>query len=215
MNHRLPKLPSESTYRVEDHQIPVEGGEVTIRCLTPTPAGAPKDQTFPLFFWAHGGGWVTCNLDLDDFLLRRVCVELQISVVNIDCRLAPQYRWPTGLNDCYDGLKWVASHPEVLSASLKKGFIIGGQSAGANYTAAMALRARDDPFFEGRRITGQLLQAVHVIHAEAYPDKYKDQLLSMEQNKNMPVLDRSSLDDFYSTSAPVQAIDPLTIFARA
>ncbi|TFY78743.1 hypothetical protein EWM64_g5265 [Hericium alpestre] len=126
MKHRRPKLPPEWAYRIHDYQIPVEGGEMAIRCLTPTPAGASKAHLFPLLYWVHGGGWMFGNLDNDDFLLRLVCVELRISVVNIEYRLAPQHLFPTGLNDCYEGLKWAASHPEVLSASTEKGFILGG-----------------------------------------------------------------------------------------
>ncbi|KAA1470630.1 hypothetical protein DENSPDRAFT_836465 [Dentipellis sp. KUC8613] len=197
MENRRPLLPPESAYKVEDLKIPVDGAEMAVRLLTPTPEGAPKDSTYPLFYWVHGGGWMFGNLDSDDFLLRRICVELQISVVNIEYRLAPQHPFPVGLNDSYEGLKWAAAHPEALSASLEKGFILGGQSSGANYAAAIALRARDDPFFEGRRLTGQVLQIPHVIHAEAYPEKYKDELLSVEQNKAAPILDRPTLDDYY------------------
>lgn len=59
----------------------------------------------------------------------------------------------------------------ALCASLEKGFIVAGSSAGANLTAAVALRARDDPFFANKQLTGQLLQIPATIHPLAF-DKY-------------------------------------------
>ncbi|OCH92006.1 hypothetical protein OBBRIDRAFT_791755 [Obba rivulosa] len=174
-----PFLPPESEYRVQDYQIPVEDGEVTVRCLAPTPAGQ-ENETFPLLFWTHGGGWRFGGLDMDDLNLRAVCVEFQIAVVNVDYRLAPEYPFPTGLNDAYAGMKWATNNASLLSADLSKGFLIGGTSAGGNLAAVMAHRAQHDPFFEGRRVTGQLLQIPVTCHPDAYPEKYKDELLSFE-----------------------------------
>lgn len=60
-----------------------------------------------------------------------------------------------------------------MNASPSLGFIIGGCSAGANYTASVVLRARDDPFFSAHPITGQLLEIPPVVHPHAkLPDKY-------------------------------------------
>ena len=49
------RVPADSEYRVEDRKVPVEGGEITVRTVVPTPAGA-KDKKFPLLVWYHGGG---------------------------------------------------------------------------------------------------------------------------------------------------------------
>ena len=56
--------------------------------------------------------------------------------------------------------------------SLKDGFIIGGDSAGASLATAVALQARDDPFFAESPITGQYLREPSVVHPLAQPDKY-------------------------------------------
>ncbi|KAJ7044052.1 hypothetical protein C8F04DRAFT_687913 [Mycena alexandri] len=82
-------------------------------------------------------------------------VELQISIVNVNYRLAPEYPYPTPLNDCYSAHKW----PEVLRADLKKGFLIEGLSAGAHLATILAHRARDDPFFKVENSLARLFKS--------------------------------------------------------
>jgi acetyl esterase/lipase len=55
---------------------------------------------------------------------------------------------------------------------LKKGFIISGLSAGGHIAAIIAHRARDDPFFKEKKLTGSLLQIPAVLNPNAVPDKY-------------------------------------------
>lgn len=49
---------------------------------------------------------------------------------------------------------------------------MAGLSAGGNFSASVAIRARDDPFFTGRQLTGQLLQNPHVLDTKAVPEQY-------------------------------------------
>ncbi|KAF9265285.1 alpha/beta-hydrolase [Marasmius fiardii PR-910] len=184
-----PLLPEGSEYTVKDHEIDVGGGvTVLARAVTPVPRDG-EDETFPLLFWIHGGdnhsrsGFVIGNLHMDDYRLRIASVKLRFSVVNCEYRLAPEHPFPTA----------VASHPDTFSASLKKGFLVGGQSAGGNLAAVQSWIARDDPFFKNTPLTGQLLQIPYVVHHQAVPDKYKPFLLSLEQNKDAPLLSRESL----------------------
>ncbi|OCH90751.1 hypothetical protein OBBRIDRAFT_792947 [Obba rivulosa] len=192
------RLPPDSDYKVEDRTIPVDGGEITLRCLTPTPANADSVSTYPLLYWMHGGGWYHGNIHMDDYTLRILCVEFQISIVNVEYRLAPEYPFPISLEDCYAGLKWAADNASVLSASLAKGFIIGGLSAGGNLTAVIAHRTRDDPFFANKKITGQLLMIPAVVHPDGVPEEYKSELTSVEENQDAPAFNRSDLYKCYS-----------------
>ncbi|KAI0057882.1 hypothetical protein BV25DRAFT_1830628 [Artomyces pyxidatus] len=185
-NISRPPLPDESKYRVQDHQVPVEGGKITVRVVIPNSGDA--DATYPLVVWLHGGGWVAGNLDQDDCLLRSLSIELQATTVNVDYRLAPQYPFPTGLNDSYAAFKWAASNVDRISASLTKGFIIGGQSAGGNLAAVVAHRAHADPFFQDKSLTGQYLSIPVTLHYEAYPEKYKSELRSWEDNRDQKIL---------------------------
>ncbi|OCH90775.1 hypothetical protein OBBRIDRAFT_776390 [Obba rivulosa] len=193
-----PRLPAKSEYRVEDHMIPVEGAQMALRCLIPIPR-ADKGQTFPLFYWIHGGAGRLGTIELDDLLLRTICVEFQITVVNIEYRLAPEYKFPVGVNDTYAGLKWAAEHASQLSADLAKGFIVGGASAGGYLTAVVTHRALDDPFFVDRPLTAQILCIPMVIHPDAYPEKYKSELQSVEElATSTPTFNKEDLYESYN-----------------
>ncbi|KAI0061914.1 hypothetical protein BV25DRAFT_1947234 [Artomyces pyxidatus] len=190
-----PLLPDDSKYRVEDHKVSVEGGEITVRVVIPNSGDA--GETYPLVVWMHGGGWVLGDVNQDDFFLRLLSVELQATVVNVDYRLAPQFPFPTGLNDSYTAVKWAATNADKLSASIAKGFIVGGQSAGGNLTAVIAHRAHVDPFFQDKPLTGQHLSIPVTLHYEAYPEKYMCLLRSWEENKDAKILDTDSMRWFY------------------
>ncbi|KAJ6522228.1 Alpha/Beta hydrolase protein [Mycena vulgaris] len=188
-----PQLPADTAYRVVNRTIPVDGGEIAIRCIQPTPQEG-EDAEFPVLVWIHGGGWVLGDLDMDDFHLRILSVEFRLSIVNVDYRLAPEYPFPTGLNDSYAALKWAVDNAPEISGSLKKGLLLGGTSAGAHYTTVIAHRARDDPFFEAFPLTGQILQIPVLLHPAAYPEQFKAELLSVEQNKDAPILSKANLE---------------------
>ncbi|KAJ7640549.1 Alpha/Beta hydrolase protein [Mycena rosella] len=199
-----PKLPQDTEYRVVDHQLEVTNGSITVRSLIPA-----ADKTYPLMLWMHGGGWTCGHIEMDDYQLKALCVELQVSILNVDYRLAPEHPHPTPLDDCYSALKWAAESPNLFSADLKKGFIIGGLSAGAHLASVVAHRARDDSFFKDRQITGCILQVPPLVHPNAIPEKYilsldcvnicslwsryRPFLLSHEQNKAAPLLTFESL----------------------
>ncbi|KAK7690573.1 hypothetical protein QCA50_005671 [Cerrena zonata] len=184
-------LPGEDEYRIQDYQVPVENGEILVRCIIPTPAGN-ADKTFPLYVWYHGGGWIFGTIHMNDYQLRRLAVDLQITVVNVDYRLAPEHPFPIPLKDSYAALKWAVEHVSLLSVSLDKGFIVGGQSAGANLAAVLTHWARDDSFFDGRKLTGQLLQIPAVLHPHMKPKQYGHLIRSLEQNKDAPILSTAS-----------------------
>ncbi|KAL7277174.1 LOW QUALITY PROTEIN: hypothetical protein ACG7TL_009020 [Trametes sanguinea] len=156
-------------------------------------------------------GFVSGDLDLDDGYLRNICVDLGVSIVSVGYRLAPEHAFPTGFNDAYAGLKWAATHASTLGASHAKAFLVGGTSAGANLAAAVALRARDDPFFapgSGRQITGQILQTPQVVHPEADTARYASDLQSMTELADAPFLTARKLRAF-AAFIQVFGLDPL------
>ncbi|KAI0783529.1 alpha/beta-hydrolase [Abortiporus biennis] len=179
-----------STYTAEDRLVSAEDDyEITIRVITPT--STDTNKTFPLLYWIHGGGFFIGNMDMDEYWLSSLAVKLQLIVVGVNYRLAPEFPFPTGLTDTYTTLKWSVLNSSTIKADLHKGFLVGGNSAGANFAATIALKARDDPFFkeEGCPITGQLLQVPNVVHPKAdLPDKFKVVMNSLEENKDAPGL---------------------------
>ncbi|KAJ7244641.1 Alpha/Beta hydrolase protein [Mycena haematopus] len=189
-------LPDESTYTVENLTIAVEGGEIGIRTISPTPV-ANEAPEYPVLVNFHGGGWVIGDLNMDDFTLRALSVELRLAIVNVDYRLAPENPFPAGINDCYAALKWTVQNSKAIRGSLNKGFIVGGTSAGGNLASAVTHRSLKDPFFENHRLTGHLLQIPALVHPAAYPPEYATELLSYNQNKDAPLLSKASIEVFY------------------
>ncbi|KAJ7233548.1 alpha/beta hydrolase fold-domain-containing protein [Mycena rebaudengoi] len=192
MEYQRPLLPAAAAYSVANHTVGVDGGEITVRCIKPTPLSGELDE-FPLLYWMHGGGWIGGDLDMDDFHLRILSVELRISIVNVDYRLAPEFKFPTSVNDSYTALKWTVENAHKFGGATSKGLIVAGASAGANLAAVLVHRARDDPFFAEHSITGQLLHVPAVVHFEDYPEEFKSELLSMEQNKDAPLLTKANI----------------------
>ncbi|OSD07113.1 hypothetical protein PYCCODRAFT_1442525 [Trametes coccinea BRFM310] len=185
-------LPQDTAYKVHEQMIPVDGGEILVRCFIPAAGGS--SATYPVLVNIHGGGFCVGSIELDDYILRQLCVQLQLSTVNIEYRLAPEHPFPIPLNDCLAALKWTAENPALVQADLTQGFIVCGHSAGANISAVLAHIARDDPFFEGRRLTGQILRDPSVCHPSAYPESLKSDFRSMEENKDVPPVTRSVIE---------------------
>ena len=102
-----------------------------------------EDHT-PILFFIHGGGWSTmgCQVIIYHDLCEYFCDKMQIPVLSINYRLAPEHHFPTPLNDCQAALNWLASNesfahaPEYID---RNRIIIAGDSAGGNLTAALAL----------------------------------------------------------------------------
>ncbi len=104
--------------------------------------GTDVGDLLPCMVFLHGGGWVIGNLESHDRLCRRLANRGRICVVAVDYRLAPEHRFPAALDDCAAALQWVHDNQKALG--IAPGRIgIGGDSAGGNLAAVLALMARD------------------------------------------------------------------------
>jgi acetyl esterase len=106
------------------------------------PAGVPDSTRLPALVYFHGGGWVIGDLDTHDTLCRQLTAEAGISVVNVDYRLAPEHKFPAAADDGWTATKWVAAHAAEIGVDGTR-LAVGGDSAGGNLAAVMALMARD------------------------------------------------------------------------
>ncbi|KAI0053261.1 alpha/beta-hydrolase [Auriscalpium vulgare] len=183
------RLTEDAQYRVEDHKVPVDDGEIVVRVVTP--GSNDLGETFPVIVWFHGGGWVLGNVDQDDYQLRLMSTELRAVTVNVDYRTAPEHPYPTPWDDSFAAVKWVATNAGAMAADLAKGFVLGGVSAGGNIAAVLAHRVRDDAFFARTPLTGQ----------------YKSELLSEKQNDEAPCLNRA-LREFFQVQVKAPPHDP-------
>jgi acetyl esterase len=113
----------------------VDGYNIPIRTYQPTPV-----KEGPVLIYAHGGGWTLLSIDTCDVFLRELAAEVNCVVVSVGYRLAPEYPYPIPFNDCWDVLTWVASGGLGV---LPDRIAVGGDSAGGNMAAGLALKSRD------------------------------------------------------------------------
>ena len=98
----------------------------------------------------HGGGWVTESVDNYERICARMANATGHIVVSVDYRLAPEYPFPTGLEDCYAVAKAIYTNQFILNTRPEQITLIG-DSAGGNLAAALSLMARDRGEFLPRR----------------------------------------------------------------
>ena len=106
------------------------------------PFGASADQVLPVLVYFHGGGWVIGDLDTHDTLCRELANAAGIAVIAVDYRLGPEHRFPAAYDDAFAATVWVADHAAGLGVDAQR-LAVGGDSAGGNLAAAVALGARD------------------------------------------------------------------------
>lgn len=126
-----------STVTVDDHHIDADDGhQILVRTYRPgTPNGAA-------LYWIHGGGLVLGDVAMDDGHCAAIADELNIVVASVDYRLAPEFPYPTPLDDCSRGFEWFVGHSDKFGVDSSR-VALGGGSAGAGIAAGLALRARD------------------------------------------------------------------------
>ena len=136
-NALAPGQEPEPVARVLDRSIPGADGDVPVRIYTPS-----GDGPFPVLVYFHGGGFVLCDLDTHDGTCRSLANGAGAVVVSVDYRLAPEHAWPAAPEDCYAATRWVAENAEGIGADSTR-IAVGGDSAGGNLAAVVALMARD------------------------------------------------------------------------
>jgi acetyl esterase len=132
-----PRPAGPAVAKVEDRSIPGPGVDIPVRIYTPTGSGP-----FPILVWFHGGGWVVGDLETTDPTARHLTVGANCVVISVDYRLAPETKFPGAVDDAYAATIWAAQQAPRLDGDAGK-IAVGGDSAGGNLAAAVALMARD------------------------------------------------------------------------
>jgi acetyl esterase len=156
---------------VRDLTAPGPAGPIPLRLYRGAETGAAP---LPVLMFFHGGGWVIGDLDTHDVVCRRLANAAGCAVVSVDYRLAPEHKFPAAVEDCIAATNWVAAEAASLGLDGTR-LAVGGDSAGGNLTAVVALHARDHA---GPALRMQLLiypatefamnHPSHVVRGEGY-----------------------------------------------
>jgi acetyl esterase len=149
---------------VEPLTIPAPQGSVPARIYAPKILRNTNGLA-PCLVFFHGGGWTIGNLDSHDVVCRKLADEGQLIVISVDYRLAPEHKFPAAIDDAIASTKWIAANSKQLGIDASR-LMVGGDSAGGNLAAAVAISARDG---NGPAIAAQLLIYPAIDFAMTHP----------------------------------------------
>jgi acetyl esterase len=118
--------------------VPGPGGPIGVRVYRSS--ATPR---LPILVWFHGGGWVTGSIETHDLTCRLLSLAVDAIVVSVEYRLAPETKFPGAVDDCVAAWSWITENVAHLDGDLA-GVAVGGDSAGGNLAAVVALSARDE-----------------------------------------------------------------------
>ncbi len=126
--------------RATEHWIPQDGDAPAVRVVSFERRVTSKPRAAML--WLHGGGFVCGRPEQDMALVARMLERLDVLIVSVDYRLAPEHPFPAPLDDAYAILAWLAAHAADLATDPDR-IVVGGQSAGGGLAAALVQRTVD------------------------------------------------------------------------
>jgi acetyl esterase len=125
---------------IRDLAFPGPAGEVKLRLYD----ARETREAGPLLLFSHGGGFVLGDLESHEPFCAEIARQLDLPVLAVDYRLAPEHPWPAGVEDCIAAARWTAASPEALRREVT-GLVTCGDSAGGNFAIVVAMALRDEP----------------------------------------------------------------------
>ncbi|MXQ54718.1 alpha/beta hydrolase [Shimazuella alba] len=125
------------TIHLEDHSLEGSYGTIPIQIYRPN---LDKDQ--PVIVFYHGGGFILGDVKGYAPFCQKVAHDTNCTVVSIEYRLAPEYKFPTAIEECYAATKWIYNQAKELGLDDSR-FAVMGDSAGGNIAAVVTHLARD------------------------------------------------------------------------
>lgn len=126
--------PGPAMANITDMRVRAGGGSVPVRVLT------PRSNPRGVIAYYHGGGWVLGGISAFEPLGRHIAARTSCTVVLVGYRLAPEYRFPTAVEDSWAALQWIAGHLTEIAGE-RVPLLVAGDSAGGNLSAVVAQRA--------------------------------------------------------------------------
>jgi acetyl esterase len=134
------ELPVGDLAVIKDLTIPGLAGDIPARLFDAKESREPG----PAMVFFHGGGWVIGDVDTHASYCAEAARVLDLPVISVDYRLAPENPWPAAPDDCEAAARWVATSPAELGRSVT-GLVLSGDSAGGTLTIVAAIDLRDRP----------------------------------------------------------------------
>ena len=125
-------------HSIKDRYIPGPTADLHIRMFRPN-----DSENLPCIIYFHGSGWTLGFIDLFNPCLSMLSKESESIVIAVNYQKAPEHPFPEPFNDCYATLEWAVNNATELGID-PKNISVGGDSAGGNLAAAVALRCRDE-----------------------------------------------------------------------
>lgn len=126
----------------EVRELQADGPHGPIPLRLYRPLGAAASAVLPVLVYYHGGGWTIGDLDTHDTLCRELCNGSGCAVVAVDYRMGPEHRFPAAVDDVLAAMRWVRREAAALGVDPAR-LAVGGDSAGGNLAAVVAIAARD------------------------------------------------------------------------
>jgi acetyl esterase len=139
-SRRLLQPPLDEVAAARDLTIPGPAGPLSARLFRGL--GTPPDTRLPCLVYFHGGGWVLGDIGSHEGICRRLANAARCAVVTVDYRLAPEHPFPAAVEDSAAALGWMAAEATDLGIDAER-IAVGGDSAGGNLAAVLALMGRD------------------------------------------------------------------------
>lgn len=136
----LAEAPARDLAVMKDLTCPGPGGNIPLRFYDAKDSREPG----PCVVFIHGGGFVIGDIDVYNSLCTEIAHRLDLPVVSVEYRLAPEHPFPAAPDDCEAAARWIASSPEALGREIT-GLVITGDSAGGNLTIVTTNQLVNDP----------------------------------------------------------------------
>jgi acetyl esterase len=172
----------EDVATVENFEIQGPDGALPVRLYQPD-----GDGPHPVLVYFHGGGFVLGSLETHDALCRSITNAADCAVLSVDYRLAPEDPFPAAVEDARAAVSWVAEHGEHIDADTDR-IAVGGDSAGANLSAATTLAVQDQ---DGPDLAHQVL-----IYPAVSSPVVDEEFDSYEENAEGYFLETESMEWF-------------------
>jgi acetyl esterase len=135
-----PDLPVGDLGEVRDVTMPGPGGEIALRLFDPR----ASREAGPVVVFYHGGGFVVGSIHTHAALAAELARGLDLPVVSVEYRLAPEHKWPAAPDDAEAAARWIAENGAAFGREFNA-LVLCGDSAGGNLALITANALRDRP----------------------------------------------------------------------